>query len=37
MITAHGGSVEALLGTDGRGTTIRVTLPGTQPTQSRPQ
>jgi two-component system sensor histidine kinase KdpD len=27
MIGAHGGSVEALPGLDGRGTTIRMTLP----------
>jgi two-component system sensor histidine kinase KdpD len=31
MIGAHGGSVEALAGTGGRGTTIRITLPGSQP------
>ncbi len=31
MIGAHGGSVEALAGPDGRGTTIRITLPLLQP------
>ncbi|MGO4550697.1 ATP-binding protein [Lysobacter sp. 2RAF19] len=31
MIGAHGGSVEALPGHDGRGTTIRITLPRMQP------
>ncbi|MET0550113.1 MAG: ATP-binding protein, partial [Xanthomonas sp.] len=31
MIGAHGGSVEALPGPDGRGTTIRITLPRLQP------
>jgi len=31
MIGAHGGSVGALDGPDGRGTTIRIVLPGSQP------
>lgn len=31
MIGAHGGSVEALPGADGRGTTIRITLPRMEP------
>lgn len=31
MIGAHGGSVEALPGRDGRGTTIRITLPRIEP------
>lgn len=31
MIGAHGGSVEALAGTDGRGTLIRITLPLIEP------
>ncbi|MGO4220672.1 ATP-binding protein [Lysobacter sp. TAF61] len=31
MIGAHGGSVEALPGSDGRGTTIRITLPRMEP------
>ncbi len=31
MIGAHGGSVEALAGADGRGTTIRITLPRLEP------
>lgn len=31
MIGAHGGSVEALPGDDGRGTTIRITLPRIEP------
>ena len=31
MIGAHGGSVEALPGLDGRGTTIRITLPRVEP------
>ena len=31
MIGAHGGSVEALPGPDGRGTTIRITLPHAEP------
>ncbi|UTA53257.1 sensor histidine kinase KdpD [Lysobacter soli] len=31
MIGAHGGSVEALPGADGRGTTIRITLPRVEP------
>lgn len=31
MIGAHGGSVEALPGADGRGTTIRITLPPIEP------
>jgi two-component system sensor histidine kinase KdpD len=31
MIGAHGGSVEALPGTGGRGTTIRITLPRLEP------
>ncbi|KRG39278.1 histidine kinase [Stenotrophomonas panacihumi] len=31
MIGAHGGSVEALAGADGRGTTIRITLPLLEP------
>jgi two-component system sensor histidine kinase KdpD len=31
MIGAHGGSVEALAGADGRGTVIRITLPLLQP------
>jgi two-component system sensor histidine kinase KdpD len=31
MIGAHGGSVEALPGNDGRGTTIRITLPLIEP------
>jgi two-component system sensor histidine kinase KdpD len=31
MIGAHGGSVEALPGAHGRGTTIRITLPRLQP------
>jgi two-component system sensor histidine kinase KdpD len=31
MIGAHGGSVEALPGADGRGTTIRITLPRAEP------
>lgn len=31
MIGAHGGSVEALPGNDGRGTTIRITLPRIEP------
>jgi two-component system sensor histidine kinase KdpD len=38
MIGAHGGSVEALPGADGHGTTIRITLPLVEPSpvQSRP-
>jgi len=35
MIGAHGGSVEALAGEDGRGTTIRITLPLLQPPPPR--
>ncbi|HYG05877.1 MAG TPA: sensor histidine kinase KdpD [Stenotrophomonas sp.] len=35
MIGAHGGSVEALAGPDGRGTTIRITLPLLEPPPSR--
>jgi len=35
MIGAHGGSVEALAGADGRGTTIRITLPLLQPPPPR--
>lgn len=35
MIGAHGGSVEALAGRDGRGTTIRITLPLLQPAPAR--
>jgi len=31
MIGAHGGSVEALPGADGHGTTIRITLPRAEP------
>ncbi len=31
MIGAHGGSVEALPGSEGRGTTIRITLPRVEP------
>ena len=31
MVGAHGGSVEALPGRDGRGTTIRITLPLIEP------
>ena len=31
MVGAHGGSVEAMPGYDGRGTTIRITLPRMQP------
>ncbi|MGH8086308.1 MAG: ATP-binding protein [Lysobacter sp.] len=31
MVGAHGGSVEALPGNDGRGTTIRITLPRIEP------
>ncbi len=31
MVGAHGGSVEALAGADGHGTTIRITLPRTGP------
>jgi len=31
MVGAHGGSVEALPGADGRGTTIRITLPRVEP------
>jgi two-component system sensor histidine kinase KdpD len=31
MIGAHGGGVEALPGPDGRGTTIRITLPRMTP------
>jgi two-component system, OmpR family, sensor histidine kinase KdpD len=31
MVGAHGGSVEALAGEDGRGTTIRITLPLMEP------
>jgi two-component system, OmpR family, sensor histidine kinase KdpD len=31
MVGAHGGSVEALPGSDGRGTTIRITLPLIEP------
>ncbi len=34
MIGAHGGSVEALPGLDGRGTTIRITLPLLEPPPS---
>ncbi|WP_140719746.1 sensor histidine kinase [Pseudomonas sp. Hp2] len=34
MIGAHGGSVEALAGPDGRGTVIRITLPLLQPAPS---
>lgn len=34
MVGAHGGSVEALPGRDGRGTTIRITLPLIQPPQA---
>jgi two-component system sensor histidine kinase KdpD len=34
MIGAHGGSVEALSGADGRGTLIRITLPLLQPPPS---
>ncbi len=36
MIGAHGGSVEALPGRDGRGTTIRITLPRMQPPPQQP-
>ena len=36
MIGAHGGSVEALPGIDGRGTTIRITLPRIEPTNPGP-
>jgi len=35
MIGAHGGSVEALPGPDGRGTTIRITLPLLEPPPAR--
>lgn len=35
MIGAHGGSVEALPGRSGRGTTIRITLPRMEPAPSR--
>jgi two-component system sensor histidine kinase KdpD len=31
MVGAHGGSVQALPGRDGRGTLIRITLPLLQP------
>jgi len=33
MIGAHGGTVEALPGPNGRGTTVRITLPEVQPSQ----
>ena len=36
MIGAHGGSVEALAGTDGRGTLIRITLPLIEPLPQSP-
>ncbi|RYD14587.1 MAG: sensor histidine kinase KdpD [Lysobacteraceae bacterium] len=36
MIGAHGGSVEALPGTAGRGTTIRITLPHAEPPPNSP-
>lgn len=36
MIGAHGGSVEALPGPDGRGTTIRITLPSIEPPPDAP-
>jgi two-component system, OmpR family, sensor histidine kinase KdpD len=31
MIEAHGGTVEALAGNDGTGTTVRITLPLQEP------
>jgi two-component system sensor histidine kinase KdpD len=34
MIGAHGGSVEALPGPDGKGTLIRIALPLLEPTPS---
>ncbi|AVY67839.1 sensor histidine kinase [Xanthomonas translucens] len=37
MIGAHGGSVEALPGSDGRGTTIRITLPLIEPAAPPPR
>jgi len=37
MIGAHGGSVEALPGRDGRGTLIRMTLPLLQPHPESPR
>ncbi len=37
MIGAHGGEVEALPGLDGRGTTIRITLPLIEPPRSEGQ
>ena len=37
MIGAHGGSIEALPGTDGRGTTIRITLPLIEPAAPPPR
>ena len=37
MIGAHGGSVEALPGADGRGTTIRITLPRIEPLADYPE
>jgi len=37
MIGAHGGSVEALPGADGRGTTIRITLPLIEPAAPPPR
>ena len=36
MVGAHGGSVEALAGTDGRGTLIRITLPLIEPLPQSP-
>jgi two-component system sensor histidine kinase KdpD len=36
MIGAHGGEVEALPGADGRGTTIRITLPLLEPPRADP-
>ena len=36
MIGAHGGDVEALTNRDGVGTTLRITLPATEPPQATP-
>ena len=36
MVGAHGGSVQALPGPDGRGTVIRITLPLLSPTSQEP-
>jgi two-component system sensor histidine kinase KdpD len=37
IVAAHGGSVQALAGHDGQGTTIRITLPLDEPPAARPK